>query len=82
MNLTAEQWNALYPVGTPVRYWPIRSRWGRPGGEPRDTKTRSVAWDIPSGSTVVLCEGQAGGLDVQHLMPLLTEQPANQELYR
>jgi NTP pyrophosphatase (non-canonical NTP hydrolase) len=42
--LTAEQFNALVPVGSAVRYYPL-------AGEPqhRDTKTRSEAWELGHG---------------------------------
>jgi hypothetical protein len=50
------------PVGTPVRYYPIAG-----DSDFRETKTRSVAWDLGSGETVVKIEGQAGGVSVAHL---------------
>lgn len=66
--LNVVQFNKLVPVGTYVRYYPV-------AGEPehRDTQTRSQAWDLGSGDTVVLIVGQAGGVLVSHLE--LLEQP-------
>ena len=73
MNLTAKMWNSMYPVGTLVRYWGYRLEHSREPDEYLDTVTRSAAWDTPSGSTIVKCNGIAGGLSTQHLMPLLLE---------
>jgi hypothetical protein len=77
MNLTAEQWNAIYPVGTPVRYFPVRMDHDRPAtGDsescvPIDSRTRSEAYNTHPGTTMVMLEGMAGGYSVRHLMPLL-----------
>ena len=62
---TAESWNARYPVGTPVRYWPIY-----PPIEsvpPVDTVTRSEAWALGDGSVVVCVEGRSGGVGLTHV---------------
>lgn len=70
--MTAEEWNAAYPVGTPVRYFPVK---GRP--EHTDTVTRSEAWDIqgvPRVVSLVSIESRTGGVSLEHLQ-VLTEPP-------
>lgn len=57
--MTAAQWNAACPVGTPVRYWPIYPPISVP---PIDTRTRSEAWALGDGTVVVLIEGKSGGM--------------------
>jgi hypothetical protein len=52
-RLVAE-WNAACPVGTAVTVT-------RDNGTVEHTRTRSVAWQLPSGSPLVLLEGIAGG---------------------
>ncbi|MBM9401600.1 hypothetical protein JUN65_08370 [Gluconacetobacter azotocaptans] len=61
-RLTAEAFNAKYPVGTPVRYF-------QTSGEPsyRDSKTRTTAWTLGHGAAVVSIEGQAGGVAITHI---------------
>ena len=60
---TADSWNAAYPVGTRVRYWPV---WP-PMDEypPVDTVTRSAAYT--TGRAVVLVTGIAGGVSIAHV---------------
>lgn len=62
---TAESWNEAYPVGTPVRYWPIYPPID--GVPPVDTRTRSEAWTIGDGSVVVCVEGKSGGVSLSHV---------------
>jgi hypothetical protein len=61
---TAESWNAAYPVGTRVRYWPVYPPHGIP---PVDTTTRSEAWALGDGSAVVLIAGKSGGVWLSHV---------------
>ena len=61
---TTESWNAAYPVGTRVRYWPVYPPQGIP---PVDTTTRSEAWMLGDGSVVVLVEGKSGGVHLSHV---------------
>jgi hypothetical protein len=63
--VTAEQWNAKYPVGTPIAFFPIKGRM-----EHTDTKTCSEAWELGGGQVVVKIEGRAGGVAIQHCLPL------------
>lgn len=50
----AKAWNQKYPVGTAVRVT-------NDFGDILETKTRSVAWALPSGTAVVMVEGISGG---------------------
>lgn len=62
---TARSWNAEYPVGTAVRYWPIY-----PPIEsvpPIDTTTCSEAWTLGDGSVVVCVVGRSGGVGLTHV---------------
>ena len=72
---TPQSWNDQYPVGTRVRYWPIY-----PPIEsvpPVDTATRSPAWALGDGTTVVSIEGRSGGVALTHieLLPSTEEKP-------
>jgi hypothetical protein len=70
-QLTAAQFNAAYPVGTPVVAYP--------GVRPEDphaasfgvrrleTRTRSAAWNLGHGDPVVAVEGYAGGICLTHI---------------
>lgn len=62
---TAVSWNAAYPVGTAVRYWPIYPPIN--GVPPEDTRTRSEAWTLGDGSVVVLVAGKTGGVSLSHV---------------
>lgn len=70
-GMTAEQWNARHPVGTPVLYWPFLP----PVTDvpPVDSKTRSEAWALGGGHAVVLIEGKSGGVFLSHLDTDLAE---------
>ncbi|MBV6697480.1 hypothetical protein KV557_10120 [Kitasatospora aureofaciens] len=72
MNLTAEQWNERYLVGTPVTAYPgIRPEYAAQIGStscPRlETRTRSHAWNLGHGTPVVAVDGYAGGIDLDHI---------------
>jgi len=57
-----ERFNALHPVGTPVRYWPgVRS------GEGRESVTRTPAWVVGGHTPCVSVEGYAGGIALTHI---------------
>lgn len=62
MNITAEKWNQHFPVGTPVAYHPILD-------EEKSvlTKTRSEAWTLGCGNSVVKIEGRTGGVLLESL---------------
>lgn len=65
-----DTWNAVVPIGTPVRYYPIA---GRPGFELRVTD--SEAWELGGHTTVVRLAGRSGGVAVTHVQ--LVEFPNN-----
>ena len=60
--MNAKEFNRKYPVGSPVRYYPI-------AGEPEfeETTTRSEAWTLGSGHVVVKIVGRAGGVSINHI---------------
>lgn len=62
---TAESWNAAYPVGTLVRYFPVYPP--IKSVPPVETRTRSEAWALGDGSVVVLVEGRTGGVHLSHI---------------
>lgn len=61
-KISAAEFNARHPVGTEVRYYPIRGE-----ADHRVTKTRSEAWELGHGAAVVLVDGLTGGVLVQAL---------------
>ena len=63
----AEEFNRDHPVGSRVRYYPIRRR-----AEHLDTETTSPAWALPSGYAVVSVRGISGGVSLDHI-EVLTE---------
>jgi hypothetical protein len=64
VDLTAEQWNRMHPVGTPVTVWT-----GARKGPGVTTVTRSAAWELSAGVSVVLVNGIAGGIRLTHVEP-------------
>jgi len=78
MNLTADQFNTAHPLGTPVIAYPgIRPEYAAEIGTtdyPRlVTRTRSAAWNLGHGEPVVMVDGFAGGISLEHID--LQEQP-------
>jgi hypothetical protein len=71
MTMTADQFNALYPVGTPVVAYPLtRPEDNQPEFfEKLDTKTRKPAWTLGHGAAVVSVDGYAGGIALTHIDP-------------
>lgn len=66
--MTASEWNERNPVGTPVRYFPVKGEWDHV-----DSETRSIAWDLYSGTPVVKIKGRVGGVALGHLLILSKE---------
>ena len=69
--LTADEFNASYPVGTLVVAYPGF----RPEVAPNPvkrliTRTRSKAWDLANGEPVVMVDGHAGGIALGHVDPI------------
>lgn len=67
-QLTADEWNEHYEVGTPVRYWP-----GAREGEGIRSVTRTPAWTLGSGDPVVSVKGYPGGIHLSHVAPDATQ---------
>jgi hypothetical protein len=72
--VNAEQWNALYPVGTPVFAYPG----ARPPKAARKviTRTRSRAWVASHGKPVVMVDDLAGWISLTHV-DVVTEDEFN-----
>jgi hypothetical protein len=66
LKMTAELWNAYYPVGTVVLFEPALGH-----GEYERRATRSAAWTLGHGEVVVSLEGRAGGCSVEHMAPVV-----------
>lgn len=64
--------NREYPVGTPVRYWPVRHEDGSfdTTWEPREGMVRGVAYVNSAGGAVVFVTGITGCVSISHLEPL------------
>jgi hypothetical protein len=65
------EWNASYPVGTPVVYQPIQ---GGCAHDNAQTATRSEAWVLGGHTPVVMVEGRAGGVALDHCYPKVRAQ--------
>lgn len=70
----ADAWNAAYPVGTRVRYWPVLGRDGF-----RVAETTSPAWAIPSGAALVSITGQSGGVSLTHVQAIADDASLDRE---
>lgn len=58
-----DDWNACYPIGTPVQYWP-----GERLGEGIKSTTRTPAWVNHGGNYgMVSVEDRAGGIILAHV---------------
>ncbi|CAL9990459.1 hypothetical protein VPHD81_0102 [Vibrio phage D81] len=60
-DMTIEQANETFPIGTKVKYYPIMGL-----DKFEETIVRSEPWDV-CGETVVKVEGRSGGVSVNHL---------------
>lgn len=60
-----EEFNAIHPVGTKVQYRSLRDE--ATHYDIKETVIRSEAWTLPSGDAVVMIEGKAGGVSLDHL---------------
>ena len=68
--MTADEFNALYPVGTLVVAYPGVRPEHPVFNLDRDaltTRTRTPAWTLGHGAAVVSVEGYAGGIDLEHI---------------
>ncbi|MGW4406554.1 hypothetical protein ACWEJ6_21170 [Nonomuraea sp. NPDC004702] len=66
-------WNTRRPVGTPVRYWPIKGE-----DDSLTTRTRSQAWMLGGHTPVVMVEGVAGGVALGHVAPVSASQQSGE----
>jgi hypothetical protein len=60
------EWNANYPVGQPVLYWPLEIG----TGTPVTTTTRYTARPLAGQDAVVWLEGIAGAVALDHVEPI------------
>lgn len=60
--MTADEFNAKYPIGSPCNYYPIKG-----GKEYYVTETRSEAWELGHGAAVVAINRVRGGVSIEHL---------------
>jgi len=63
--MNADEFNELYPAGTPVLAFPGVMEAGY-----LLTKTRSAAWELPTGKSVVKVDDYAGGIVLSHIIVL------------
>ena len=66
-ELTAAQWNAKYPVGTPVVAYPGCRPEGDPNGERLVTRTRSKAETLGGHTPVVWVDGHGACIALTHV---------------
>jgi hypothetical protein len=60
-----DAFNASHPIGTKVRYRSLLEHATQ--YDIQETKTRSEAWTLPSGDPVVMIDGKAGGVSLDHI---------------
>jgi len=74
MSLSAAQWNARYPIGTPVTAYPVarpedpEATWAC---DRLNSRTSSAAWTFSHGIPVVQVEGHTGGIALTHVDPVV-----------
>lgn len=62
--MDADEFNAAYPIGTRVYYWPGARHPSIPG---RPSWTRTPAWCLGGHTDVVTVEGYPGGIALTHI---------------
>jgi hypothetical protein len=70
MPRPVDAFNAIHPVGTPVRYWK-----GVREGEGRISRTRTPAQMLSGHTAIVWLEGVSGGIALTHVEPLPADTP-------
>jgi hypothetical protein len=68
--MTADEFNHLYPIGTPVLAYPgVRPEHPTfyADTDTLATRTRTPAWTLGHGTAVVSVDGYAGGIDLDHI---------------
>lgn len=63
---SAADWNAQYPLGAPVKYWPVMS----PECPVMLSYTRSSAWTLTNGEPLVSIFGVSGGVSLRHCVEI------------
>lgn len=63
---TVIDWNARYPIGTPVTRYALIN----PLREPTVTRTRSKAWVMGGHSVMVMVDSVSGGVLVESVVPI------------
>ena len=63
----------LFPIGTPVKFYPI-------SGENRfeECEVRSEPWRLGHGAIVIKVTGRAGGVHVDHIVKRPTQEKPNE----
>lgn len=70
-TLTADEFNARYPLGSLVVAYPGFRPEAAPSPVKRlITRTRSTAWSLGNGEPVVMVDGHAGGIALGHVDPI------------
>lgn len=69
-GLVAE-WNARHTIGTAVLFFPVRGEFNFEA-----SATRSLAWLMQSGFAMVMIEGRAGGVCLDHIQLAPAERKA------
>ncbi|MFE9448341.1 hypothetical protein [Streptomyces sp. NPDC006739] len=67
--MTADEFNALYPAGTPVLAYPGARPEQVPTTRKLITRTRTAAWVADHGKPVVMVDGLAGWISLTHVDP-------------
>lgn len=73
---TCDEWNALHPIGTAVRYWEVL-----PFGPIFDTTIRGEAFVAASGDPVVMLTGKAGFVSIWHIVAAADLHPEAEPKY-
>lgn len=63
-----QDWNDTFPIGSPCRLI-------LDDGSGLDTETRSAAWNLGHGQTVVMVAGKSGGWDLDRVKMMETHKP-------
>ena len=58
--MTAKEWNDKYPIYQPVHLT-------EDDGSITETQARSVAWELGSGSFVIMVDGKRGGYSLDRI---------------
>lgn len=62
-HLSADEFNKLYPIGTKVKYFPIRTN----PADFLEVETTSPAWELGSGAQVVCLSHGTGGYSFDNI---------------